>query len=79
MGFFDFVKEAGEKLFRAKDAEAASAEVASAPDDEAAKARYRRLVASTGNGKKAIVGMARRLAILLWRMSQSGEPYRAAA
>jgi transposase len=47
--------------------------------DEAAKARYRRLVATTGNGKKAIVGMARRLAILLWRMSLSGEPYRAAA
>ncbi len=47
--------------------------------DEVAKARYRRLVASTGNGKKAIVGMARRLAILLWRMSLSGEPYRAAA
>jgi transposase len=46
--------------------------------DETAKARYRRLVASTGNGKKAIVGMARRLAILLWRMSQSREPYRAA-
>ena len=39
MGFFDFVKEAGEKLFRAKDAEAASAELASAPDDAAAKAR----------------------------------------
>lgn len=47
--------------------------------DEAAKTRYRRLVASTGNGKKAIVGMARRLAILLWRMSLSGELYRAAA
>jgi transposase len=47
--------------------------------DEAAKAKYRRLVASTGNGKKAIVGMARRLAILLWRLSLSGEPYRAAA
>jgi transposase len=47
--------------------------------DEVAKAKYRRLVASTGNGKKAIVGMARRLAILLWRMSLSGEPYRAAA
>jgi nucleoid-associated protein YgaU len=39
MGFFDFVKEAGEKLFRAKDAEAASDALASAPDDEAAKAR----------------------------------------
>jgi len=47
--------------------------------DAAAKARYRRLVATTGNGKKAIVGMARRLAILLWRLSLSGEPYRAAA
>ena len=47
--------------------------------DEAAKAKYRRLVASTGSGKKAIVGMARRLAILLWRLSVSGEPYRAAA
>jgi transposase len=47
--------------------------------DDAAKARYRRLVASTGNGKKAIVGMARRLAILLWRLSLSGETYRAAA
>jgi transposase len=47
--------------------------------DEAAKARYRRLAASTGNGKKAIVGMARRLAILLWRLSLIGEPYRAAA
>jgi transposase len=47
--------------------------------DATAKEKYRRLVASTGNGKKAIVGMARRLAILLWRMSLSGEPYRAAA
>jgi len=47
--------------------------------DEVAKVRYRRLVASTGSGKKAIVGMARRLAILLWRLSLSGEPYRAAA
>lgn len=47
--------------------------------DEAAKQKYRRLVASTGNGKKAIVGMARRLAILLWRLSLRGEPYRAAA
>jgi transposase len=47
--------------------------------DEAAKSRYRRLVASTGNGKKAIVGMARRLAILPWRPSLGGGPYRAAA
>jgi hypothetical protein len=47
--------------------------------DEAAAAKYRRLVASTGSGKKSMVGMARRLAILLWRLSLSGEPYRAAA
>ncbi len=47
--------------------------------DEVAKARYRRLVASTGSGKKAIVGMARRLAILLWRLSVRNEPYRVAA
>jgi transposase len=47
--------------------------------DETAARRYRRLVGTTGNGKKAIVAMARRLAILLWRLSLSGEPYRAAA
>jgi transposase len=47
--------------------------------DEVAKAKYRRLVASTGSGKKAIVGMARRLAILLWRLSVRNEPYRVAA
>jgi transposase len=47
--------------------------------DEVAKRTYRRLVASTGSGKKAIVGMARRLAILLWRLSVRNEPYRVAA
>lgn len=47
--------------------------------DEAAKAVYRRLVANTGSGKKAIVGVARRLGVLLWRLSCRGEPYRAAA
>jgi transposase len=47
--------------------------------DESAARRYRQLVANTGSGKKAIVGMARRLAIVLWRMSVRGEPYRAAA
>ena len=50
-----------------------------AGDESAAQAKYRRLVATTGSGKKAIVGMARRLAILLWRLSVRGEPYRAAA
>ena len=33
--------------------------------DETARGRYRRLAANTGSGKKAIVGMARRLGILL--------------
>ncbi len=47
--------------------------------DESAKAVYRRLVANTGSGKKAIVGVARRLGVLLWRLSCRGEPYRAAA
>ncbi|HMB05048.1 MAG TPA: IS110 family transposase [Isosphaeraceae bacterium] len=47
--------------------------------DEAAKAVYRRLVGNTGSGKKAIVGVARRLGVLLWRLSTRGTPYRAAA
>jgi transposase len=47
--------------------------------DEAAKVVYRRLVGNTGSGKKAIVAMARRLGVLLWRLSVRNEPYRAAA
>ena len=47
--------------------------------DEVARRKYRQLVASTGSGKKAIVGMARRLAILLWRPSVRNEPCRVAA
>jgi transposase len=47
--------------------------------DEAAKATYRRLVGNTGSGKKAIVGVARRLGVLLWRLSCRGQPYHAAA
>ncbi len=43
--------------------------------DEAAKERYKRLVANTGSGNKAIVGMARRLGVLLWRMSVRGRDY----
>ena len=38
MGFFSFIKDAGEKLFGSKDAEAAAA-AAAATDDEAAKAK----------------------------------------
>jgi transposase len=47
--------------------------------DGAAAGRYRQLVANTGSGKKAIVAMARRLGVLLWRLSVRGEPYRAVA
>jgi transposase len=47
--------------------------------DESARGRYRRLVANTGSGQKAIVGMARRLGVLLWRLSVHGQPYRVAA
>jgi transposase len=44
--------------------------------DEAAATRYRGLVSNTGSSQKAIVGMARRLGVLLWRLSVSGEEYR---
>jgi transposase len=47
--------------------------------DEAAARRYRRLVANTGSSKKAVVAMARRLGVLLWRLSVHGEPYRSVA
>jgi transposase len=47
--------------------------------DESAARTYRRLVANTGSGKKAVVGMARRLGVLLWRLSVRGEVYRPAA
>jgi transposase len=44
--------------------------------DEAAARRYRHLVGNTGSAKKAIVAMARRLGVLLWRLSVHGDPYR---
>jgi transposase len=47
--------------------------------DEAAKQVFNRLVGNTGSVQKAIVGMARRLAIRLWRMMVTGETYRVAA
>lgn len=46
--------------------------------DESAKAVYLRLVRNTGLPQKAIVGMARRLAVHLWRMMTTGELYRPA-
>jgi transposase len=45
--------------------------------DETAACRYRQLVANTGSSKKAIVAMARRLGVLLWRLSVHNKPYRA--
>jgi transposase len=47
--------------------------------DAAAQAVFRRLIGNTGSCQKAIVGMARRLAIRLWRMITTGECYRVAA
>jgi transposase len=47
--------------------------------DEAAARRYRQLVANTGSSQQAVVAMARRLGVLLWRLSIRGEPYRAVA
>jgi transposase len=48
-------------------------------NDHAARAHYDRLVANTGKGKKAIVGLARKLAIVLWCLETRGEDYRQAA
>jgi transposase len=47
--------------------------------DETAARRYRQLVVNTGSSKKAIVAMARRLGVLLWRLSVHGELYRNSA
>ena len=45
--------------------------------DPAAKVLFRRLVTNTACGQKAIVGVARRLALLLWRIVTTGEVYEA--
>lgn len=55
MGFFDFVKEAGQKLFHAKDAEAAQSAVATAPDDSAATAKVEALNRAAGDAIEAYV------------------------
>lgn len=44
--------------------------------DERAQTVYQRLLHNTGVAQKAIVGLARRLAIVLWRMMTTGELYR---
>lgn len=55
MAFFDFIKTAGEKLFSSKDAEAASTELATKPDDAAAKAKAEALNRSAGDAIEAYV------------------------
>ncbi len=47
--------------------------------DPWARACYARLVGNTGDSRKAIVGLARRLALRLWAMTLRGERYRPAA
>lgn len=47
--------------------------------DAAGRAVFNRLVGNTGCPQKAITGMARRLAIRLWRMLITGEVYRTVA
>jgi transposase len=47
--------------------------------DPDAKETFKRLLANTGEKNKAIVGMARRLAIHLWKMLCDEQPYRKAA
>jgi len=47
--------------------------------DPSAKTVYDRLLHNTGIPQKAIVGVARRLALCLWRMMTRGERYRQAA
>lgn len=45
--------------------------------DASARSKYERLRRNTGSGKKAIVGVARKLIIIMWRMITRGEAYRA--
>jgi len=47
--------------------------------DAAAAAVYRRLLRNTGSSQKAIIGVARRMAVNLWCMLLRGEDYRSAA
>ena len=45
-------------------------------NDAWARERFGRLVRNTGEPKKAIAAMARRLIIILWRISVTGQAYR---
>ncbi len=55
MGFFDFIKDAGEKLFHARNAEAASSALASTPDDATAKANMDAANRQAGDAIEAYV------------------------
>jgi nucleoid-associated protein YgaU len=55
MGLFDFVKEAGEKLFRSQDAQVASDAVTNAPNDDAAKAKLDQMNRVAGDAIEAYV------------------------
>jgi nucleoid-associated protein YgaU len=55
MGLFDFVKEAGEKLFRSQDARTSSDAVSNAPDDDAAKARLEEMNRAAGDAIEAYI------------------------
>lgn len=55
MGLFDFVKQAGEKLFHSQDTEAASNAVASTPDDAAANAKLEEMNRSAGEAIEAYI------------------------
>jgi transposase len=44
--------------------------------DAQAESIYRKLLARTGIPQKAIIALARRLAIILWRISVEKRPYR---
>ena len=45
-------------------------------NDAWARERFGRLIHNTGEPKKAIAAMARRLIIILWRISVTGQTYR---
>ncbi|MEF8722194.1 peptidoglycan-binding protein LysM [Candidatus Accumulibacter phosphatis] len=55
MGLFDFVKEAGEKLFRSGDAQAALDAVSNAPDDNAAKEKLDVMNRAAGDAIEAYI------------------------
>jgi nucleoid-associated protein YgaU len=55
MGFFSFIKEAGEKLFGSKDAEAAAAAAQAATDDTAAKEKLDATNRAAGDAIQAYI------------------------